>query len=546
MSILSNAYDNPVTASIAFLRQIQMKVHPSSVDELIQIHPDYPSMLSISDVFAKWKIPHAIARLESLNIEELPLPFIAYTHNPKYSFLTVVAIDKKTVEGFSGSYSKTVIIPRDEFLQHWEGIYLIAEPNKDSGEPLYNTVKRQRLIYHLFLTILVFNVGLISWLVFRSHLPNNVNRQAIFGFYFQLFQNALGVAITLLLLGHETNDNNPLFQRVCGAGARVNCKAILTARAARLFKHLSWGEIGFFYFFGNFLSIIYNPLNPFPYWLNLIALPYTAFSIYYQGIVIKQWCLLCVSVQALLLLGAINIWFSRLLGISWLPDSSNLLPFGFIIFICYGFVICLWYVSKPLLIRLSAATKSRRELLRLKMNYEIFDALLENQKTIQLSSIEGFGIDIGNPNAINTIIKVCNPFCGPCAKAHPWIEKLIATNLEIKAKIIFTSSQQQNDINNLPAKHLLALAERQDPNLIHEALNDWYLADKKTYDVFSKKYHMPVEELQRQQNQLERMGDWCYENDIQFTPTIFINGFQLPDIYTLEDVLYIFHNKTFR
>ncbi|HEY2722735.1 MAG TPA: hypothetical protein VGI82_13465 [Chitinophagaceae bacterium] len=41
-------------------------------------------------------------------------------------------------------------------------------------------------------------------------------------------------------------------------------------------------------------------------WLNIFALPYTLFSVYYQWKVAKQWCILCLAVQGLLLLGGAN------------------------------------------------------------------------------------------------------------------------------------------------------------------------------------------------------------------------------------------------
>lgn len=38
------------------------------------------------------------------------------------------------------------------------------------------------------------------------------------------------------------------------------------------------------------------------------------------------------------------------------------------------------------------------------------------------------------------------------------------------------------------AKHLLATAEKGDEQYMKKALNDWYLADKKSYDAFAVEY----------------------------------------------------------
>jgi protein-disulfide isomerase len=45
-------------------------------------------------------------------------------------------------------------------------------------------------------------------------------------------------------------------------------------------------------------------------------------------------------------------------------------------------------------------------------------------------------------------------------------------------------------------------------------------------------------ELEKQNNKIEMMDKWCKVTAITFTPTIFINGYQLPDAYTIEDVIY--------
>jgi len=45
-------------------------------------------------------------------------------------------------------------------------------------------------------------------------------------------------------------------------------------------------------------------------------------------------------------------------------------------------------------------------------------------------------------------------------------------------------------------------------------------------------------ELTKQGNKIEAMEKWCKSADISFTPTIFINDYQLPDAYSIEDLKY--------
>ncbi len=68
-------------------------------------------------------------------------------------------------------------------------------------------------------------------------------------------------------------------------------------------------------------------------------------------------------------------------------------------------------------------------------------------------------------------------------------------------------------------------------------MDDWYLSDKKDYEVFAAKYPMNGE-LKQQEVKVEAVSAWCKETGIAFTPTFFINGYQLPDIYNVGDLKY--------
>ena len=71
-----------------------------------------------------------------------------------------------------------------------------------------------------------------------------------------------------------------------------------------------------------------------------------------------------------------------------------------------------------------------------------------------------------------------------------------------------------------------------------EALDEWYTAEKKDYEVFAKKYPLNGE-LSQQGAKLEEMDKWCKENNISYTPTFFVNGYQLPEMYNIEDLIYL-------
>jgi len=535
-----NQYEPNVKATIAFLKLLNVKVNAATVNETLQNHPDWPSVLCLSDSFNKWNIPNGAGKIEPNQIDQLPLPFIAYTNDREYPLSIVTQVADTTIQLYSKNYSKAITESKEEFLKSWTGIYLIAEPGEHSGEKEYEKNKRKAVINalipaSLFALLITFSFFSVYNIVNNtdSNLVANVT-----GVYFQYFILLTGAVVTSLLLWYEIDKTNPLLQKVCTGIAKGNCNAVLTGRQSKLFSWLSWSEVGFFYFAGGLLVLLFagpdvtNAISLLG-WLNILALPYTVFSVYYQWRIAKQWCVLCLAVQALLVLGCINVIANNYL------TSFSTLPISFLIksILLYLSPVLLWYVVKPFILHLQQAKNTKREYLRIKFNTEIFSTLLKKQKHLSVAT-EGLGINLGNPDATNTLIKVCNPYCGPCAKAHPKIDKLLEEIPSLKVKIIFTTPNEPEQPAYKPVSHLLAINEQSNnEGNIKLALDDWYLADKKDYELFATKYPMNGE-LAKQGYKMEAMDKWSKEMEITFTPTIFINGYQLPDAYGIEDLQY--------
>ena len=531
-------YEPNVKTTIAFLKLLEIKVNNTTVDETLQSHPDWPSLLCISDSLHKWHIPNAAGRLDKNDIEQLHVPFIAYTHNWDYPLAIVTDVADGFVSYTSGktnSRKDEKTVSKEDFLKLWDGVYLIAETNNESGEKDYAINKKGLVIKNsipvaLFTALVCFFTLSLS----KGVEATSINAVAV---YLHLGLLLAGVIVSSLLLWYETDKNNPALKKVCTGIAKGNCDAILSSKQSKLFSWLSWSEVGFFYFTGSLLSLVFAG-SSLPQtitllsWLSLLVLPYTIFSVYYQWRVAKQWCILCLAVQLILVMGAAHTLVFYPLQI---PTG---LPFTFYTLFALLFILpaITWYVVKPKLLSLQKAKTEKREYLRLKFNTEIFDTLLKKQKQITHPA-DGLGILLGNPAAEYELIKVCNPYCGPCSRAHPEIEKLLEQNKNVKARIIFTATNDEKDQAAIPVKHLLAIASGNNEATTKQALDDWYLAEKKDYDAFAAKYPMNGE-LKQQNEKINAMGEWCKKIDIHFTPTIFVKGYQLPDAYSVGDLKY--------
>ncbi len=535
-----NEYESNVQATIAFLKLQKVKVTDPTVNEALQNHPDWPSLLSISDALKSWNVPNAAGKAAPGDIDQLPNLFMAFTNNREHPFAIVKKGEINSFYIYQTNYNKPSLVDRESLLKIWDGIYLVAAPNEYSGEPNYEKMKRQQMLRNFMPLAAIITIILLSFVTLNNKIQSNTGSLELAkmtGIYIQSIILLAGIFITTLLLWYDVDKSNPLLQKVCTGISKSNCSAILSSKQARPFSWLSWSEVGFFYFTANELLLLFSGYNLtatvfLSGLLSLLVLPYTVFSIYYQWRVARQWCALCLAVQGLLVLSGITVWAGNFL--SPIPNiSASSIFIGILLLLL---PVLSWYALKAFVLRLQESKTTKRDYLRFKFNAEIFETILRKQKQVTFPA-EGLGITLGNPSASNTLIKVCNPYCGPCAQMHPKIDRLLESIPNLNAQIIFTAPNDSNHVAFKPVNHLMAIAAERDEHKTMEALDQWYAAKDKNYDNFKSKYPMNGE-LTKQGSKIEQMEKWCDKMHIEFTPTIFINGFQLPNAYSIEDLQY--------
>ncbi len=525
--------ENAVAATLLFIRKLKVPVTATTVIETLQGHPDYPSLLSVSDSLHQWQIDNICLKAGPEKLDELPVPFIAHLRAGRGSFAVVTSIMENEITYIdTESEKKPITKSREDFLKAWSGVVLLAEAGEQSGEKDHSKNKKKEWLQQSVLPFM-----LIASLILIASRGSSVSPALFIATILLPAIKLAGCIVTGLLLWYEIDQQNELLKNICSGGKKTNCQTVLQSKQAKLFNWVSWSEIGFFYFMGSFLFMLFNPgitAISLVAWLNIIALPYTAFSVYYQWRVAKQWCVLCLTVQAMLLIEFAIFYFSFWgQSVQHAPITDGHLFVNFLAAMLLP--IFFWSFTKTFFIKAQTGEANKRELTRLKHNTQIFDALLEKQKAIDHDP-SGLGIILGNPAAHDTLIKVCNPYCGPCARAHASIEELLKQNENLKVQIIFTATNDEKDIRAKPVRHFMALAER-NKQLMQQALDDWYLAPEKNYEKFSEKYPMNGE-LGQQDKKLQEMSQWCTETEVFATPTFFFNGHKLPDVYTVNDLKY--------
>ena len=535
--MISVPYAYHTQAIKRWLTLLGIQVPTAAIDTTLENHPEWPSLLCVSDALNNWKVPHAAAKDEETKPDQIPTPFLAVTNHPERPFAIVKQIQENEVTLFQENYNKPTRVPKESFLQQWSGVYMLAEPGVESGLQAGQTDYKKGKAQKVITIITAISMLCLLGYSFLPHVMYAFSFPTGFGIALIFILYIAGIGISGLLLWHEIDKGNPILQKVCTGIAKTNCNAILDSKASKILPWLSWSEVGFLYFAGGTLLLAMPGYAPWAVdYLSFISIPsivYPIFSIYYQWRVVKQWCVLCLAIQVILLLQfSASLLFIFPTDFTFI-NIAALLP----ILIAYGLPALLWYTLKPLLQRLYTAKQERRAYHRLKFNPDVFEALLKNQKAIQTSA-HGLGITLGDLNAPNTLVKVCHPFCGPCINAHPKIHKLLAENDNLNVEIIFMTTDKPGDIVHKTITHIIATTKNENDNKKkHQVLDDWYLAKNRDYSAFAEKYPLNGE-IEKVASVITDMSSWCNKNKIEYTPTIFFNGHEIPSEYDLEDVQY--------
>jgi len=330
--------------------------------------------------------------------------------------------------------------------------------------------------------------------------------------------------------------------KICSLFKQNDCNNVLESKAAKLWGLFGWSEIGLGYFSTNVLLILYLPFTI--YYLviiNIFALPYSFWSIWYQRTKAKQWCVLCLIVQVLL--WAIFIT-NYLFGYIQLPTFSYSVIQSFIFLgICYSASILLINALVPKFNADRAVPILRQAINSMKADEDVFKALLKQQPFYETNDSDSI-IRFGNPNTPLRLTILTNPYCYPCSRMHKRIETLLQKmNGNISVQYILSSFDESLDSTN---KYLIAacLASPSSPSpkwrggeSTQQLFTDWFEKGKELRDDYFKNMNLdmenPIVEIEFQKHKA-----WRKKTQLRATPTVLLNGYQLPENYKVEDLQY--------
>ncbi|MCW3467002.1 vitamin K epoxide reductase family protein [Chitinophaga nivalis] len=520
------------------LKKLQVNVTHTGLSETLQRHVEYPSLLAIKDTLFEYGIESGAIEKGVHSYDAFETPFICSIQQegwPIACFTLVTSTTAEHIEYLDPITEKPISIPVADFEQIDKHIILLLDTTAPRDEAHFVENSKKQRNHMLTKRVPVFLVLAAILLAGGYILSQPVGMQTWYGLGY-LLSAFLGLVVSSLLIWNEIDAHNPFIKEVCGGKSKkLSCNAVLSSSKASLMG-ISWSVWGFTFFATFFTTQVLFPANTsfMLMWsvLSLLVAPYILFSIYYQWKVVRQWCPLCLAVQAVLAVNA-------LMAVGCLPGTpafiTAIAPYTMAAILFTGlFFLLLTNMAIPQLKDARDGKSYEKRWKKLRYNPEIFQALLDKSDRVTIP-VDHLGIVVGNPQATHEIIKVCNPYCGPCSKVHPELEHIIKTNPDVRIRIIFTATGEDTDKRTPPVAHLLAIQQKYGHEKVQLALDDWYLAPHKDYEAFAQKYPMNGE-LQEQQEKIFAMRDWCNDMKIRATPTIYINGRELPDSYRVNEL----------
>jgi protein-disulfide isomerase/uncharacterized membrane protein len=358
------------------------------------------------------------------------------------------------------------------------------------------------------------------------------------GVYYSIFAilSAVGLVLAWLTFNTELGLQSKLVKQVCNSvNPDGGCDKVLKSKQAKGFLGITPADASLAWFvvqFGVAIAAI---------WLTdlanysitaaqfaLLGIIAAAWSLISQQFIVKQWCALCLSIAAVLVLQ-----FGLSILMPGITDGFSIQAAA--VYIAAALLI-LFLVIHPLkrLIKSSIREGSlQQQLKKWQQDASVFNGLSQQQEAVDITPWTN-DLQIGNAEAPVQLTIACNPYCGPCAKAHAAIDALLhkqAKNLGVTVRFTATTKNKEDKRTNA-VRLMLQECDGKTAAEKGTVLHDWFLQmdEEKWLQQYNPNRNIDVEGI------LKQHEGWAEAVSIQFTPTFFINGRQMPGQYKIEDL----------
>lgn len=507
--------DNKIEATVyQWLQLMNVAIEKKYLVRRLKSHPDYPSALSITSLLDDLGIENCVAQIEKNQLNEVPTPFLAFVDGKDFSIVTDV---QNLQNSFTDRWNGVVV-----FVE--KGSTITPSPEIKKSIALARNLQLKRLITISILTFLLGNAFF--------ELP---------GITASLLVVAIvGLIISASIVLRELGINTTLSQRLCGGGENTGCDAILHTKASMLFWGIKLSDLCVSFFTGIILLAFMNSFSAQNFQnasvfvrqvVCLASIPFTLFSIYYQWQVVKKWCTSCLLVAA-------SLWLMAAIQLPYQFEVKNTRVMDLVVALSV-FILptAVWLLLRRLLDHEQNLENSNIVLQRTHRSPELFETYLRSHKKVDITPWS-FDFQIGNRLAPCQLLVVSSYLCGPCAETHELLQALLKKHkdqfgITIRFLINNTNSSKAKIMEHMLQYSLPIDNYLQNPERVEHMISTWYgLMD---LEKFGEQF--PVTQKINVDQELKQICNWPKSLNIKFTPTVFINGYELRHPYSQNDLL---------
>jgi hypothetical protein len=523
---------------ISFLKELQVRVDDQELIQLLHSHPDYPSLVSVTDVLHILGVDNTVAEFSEGDVSALPFPYLLHLKQHGLNELTLISKSADLVgnikpeAGWSG-----IIIQAHGLLRP------IATQIRSRFE---RAIKLRRVIQLLFILTCVLLMQ-IAW-AFSSWEEVVIYIAAL-----------TGLVVGGVFLAKEFGISPKLVDDFCGGGShhagstQSGCNEVLAADPIRVFGLFTLTDAVTSYFLWQVISLVivalhipassevYNSLIL----ISFLGIPIIIFSLYQQYIVAKAWCRLCLLVDAILLIQAGIAAYIVANGLISL--TNNILIPGLNLGLGLVASVCLTLLIRQAGVKQRALLDSEAALRRSKGTTSLLVNNLYQQPQVDSSDFEQ-ELVLGSDNAAVDLIIASNLYCIPCKKEHEQVIALLSLYpnlLRVRYRLILSG----NDLGRFPTTNQYLLQywlthiwkQPDERSRTAHLLNEWY--EDRDFEHFKSSHPTDFTgDYSLSTRMATKHFQWAKQNKIMRTPSIYLNGYLLPSSYQLADLVLLIPN----
>ncbi len=500
---------------LKFLKDKELLIDESEFILQLQSHPDYPSLLAVSDTLLFFNIDNAAFRITNKQLPDLPNDFICQIKiSDGNNDLVYVRQNNNGFEIYNNDTFETKSLKK--FQTIFDGIVLLAEK---SAHFTPSTKSDKNTFIN---TLAVFLFVITSSFLGFSHY-----RYLVF-----FLTSCLGLFFSVQALKEVFGVESKVLAKVCNSSTNVSCDSVLKSDKWALFKKISFSDLSLLFFAVQVVAmLVFTALHQTESFLNLqkilliISIIPIATSLYYQKMVEKKWCPVCLLIITTLLAQMVFIELTQVTLVATV-DIYTLVIFTLVAIS----LLTVWLPLKKVLVAQKQLQEDNFKLKRFSRNYEIFKNTLVKYNKIHFPVDNS--IVLGNKKSDFIISIVTSPFCGHCKVVHEVIDNILSKHDNVKFDIYFNTSIK-----------IISEAEQE----IFRGLIDIYLT--KGADAFAKsikKIHQSdtilppsniiLSDINLIDIILDNQKNFCKSQNIHYTPAIYISGYLFPKMYERSEL----------